>query len=186
MNTTNDPTSTTGRPKRVSRGFALLEVMAGLALLAVGLLSMAGATVSGTTAMLANDENARATQAAREAVESLENGDTDFNSLFAAYTTGVADEEAGTTSTPLARTWTVAGVTEEQTTDVKIEFPMVTGVDTTHLREDLAKQDLNGDGEIDSADHSGDYKLLPVTVTVSWNGRTGPRTLKIQTLLSRK
>jgi len=160
--------------------------MTGLALLAVGLLSMASATVSGTTAMLANDENARAAQAAREAMESLESGDTDFSSLFAAYTTGVTDVKTGTTSTPLARTWTVAGVTKEKTTNVKIEFPMVTGIDTTHLREDLAKQDLNGDGQIDSEDHSGDYKLLPVTITVSWNGRTGPRTLKIQTLLSRK
>ena len=67
-------------------------------------------------------------------------------------------------------------------------FPTVSG----QLREDVADaqlgtpMDLNGDGAIDGADHSGDYVLLPVRIRVRWRGVTGLRTFDVCTVLLRE
>jgi len=59
------------------------------------------------------------------------------------------------------------------------------------LREDLLApefgmpngRDLNGDGNIDQLDHSGDYQLLPVIVRLRWRNGAGERTAEIRTFL---
>ena len=60
------------RTGRRAAGFAMLDVLGGIALLSVGLLGLAGATVTGTSAMKVNRENAQATRIAREAVERIQ------------------------------------------------------------------------------------------------------------------
>ena len=173
-------------PKKTRRttGFALLEVLSGLSFLAVGMLALGGATVSGTSAMIANEESTWAAREARKAINALETSDIAFEHLFATYTTGIEDPEPGETSVPQARTWTVGDTAKERTAEITIAFPTVSG-DMIELREDRAQQDLNGDGEIDTEDHAHDYKLLPVTVTVTWKGRHGPRQLTVEILMVR-
>ena len=45
-------------------------------------------------------------------------------------------------------------------------------------------RDLNGDGAIDAADHSGDYRVLPVRIRVLWRGAGGDQELEIATALT--
>lgn len=45
-------------------------------------------------------------------------------------------------------------------------------------------RDLNGDARVDGEDHSADYIVLPVIVTIEWDGFAGPRTLRMQTMLA--
>jgi hypothetical protein len=45
-------------------------------------------------------------------------------------------------------------------------------------------RDLTGDILIDNFDHAADYRILPVRVRVSWTGKSGPRSIELQTLLS--
>lgn len=60
----------------------------------------------------------------------------------------------------------------------------------SELRENLVDpgwdtpRDLNGDGAVDGADHSGSYKLQPVRVRIEWTGSSGNRTINLETLLT--
>ena len=45
-------------------------------------------------------------------------------------------------------------------------------------------RDLNGDKVIDGEDHSLDYMVLPVTVSVRWKGKGGVRTFELHTMLA--
>ncbi len=57
------------------------------------------------------------------------------------------------------------------------------------MREDLVDpafglpRDLDGDGGLDSLDHSGDYRLLPLRVRLEWNAASGSQVLEVATLL---
>jgi hypothetical protein len=57
------------------------------------------------------------------------------------------------------------------------------------LREDVVDpemgmpRDLSGDSVVDSADHALDYMLLPVRVTIEWQGVTGRRRFQMFSLL---
>jgi hypothetical protein len=44
-------------------------------------------------------------------------------------------------------------------------------------------RDLDADGDIDALDHAADYDLLPVRVQVQWRGRSGNRTVEVETVL---
>lgn len=58
-----------------------------------------------------------------------------------------------------------------------------------HLREDVADaglgmpRDLNGNNVIDTANHSSDYLVLPVRVTIEWKSNAGARRFEIVTQL---
>ena len=58
------------------------------------------------------------------------------------------------------------------------------------LREDYVDKrmgmprDLNGDSLIDSYDHSGDYILLPVHISIEWRGDFGPRRFDLYTQIA--
>ncbi|QDU65414.1 type IV pilus modification PilV family protein [Engelhardtia mirabilis] len=62
---------------------------------------------------------------------------------------------------------------------------------TLALREDVANaqldtpRDLNGDSIIDEEDHSDDYVILPVRVSIRWRGQHGDREYAIQTIFCR-
>ena len=57
------------------------------------------------------------------------------------------------------------------------------------LREDVVDaklgmpRDLDGDGVIDTANHAGNYRLLPVIVRVRWRGATGNASAELRTML---
>jgi len=69
----------------------------------------------------------------------------------------------------------------------EIIFPVVGNT----LHEDVVDaalglpRDLNGDGAVDGADHSGDYEILPYTIRIRWTGKTGTRTFELQTAVGK-
>jgi len=58
-----------------------------------------------------------------------------------------------------------------------------------HVREDVVDsglgtpRDLNGNNVVDTANHSSDYLLLPVRVTIEWKSTSGARKFEIVTQL---
>lgn len=46
--------------------------------------------------------------------------------------------------------------------------------------------DLNADGVIGEGDRSGDYRVLPVTVSIDWAGAAGARSLRFTRLITRR
>jgi hypothetical protein len=58
------------------------------------------------------------------------------------------------------------------------------------LREDANNlnfglpRDLNGDGVVDALDHRADFIVLPARVRIQWTGKSGRRSLEMETLLS--
>lgn len=58
------------------------------------------------------------------------------------------------------------------------------------VREDIGDarlgvpRDLSGDAIVDARDHGDDYAILPVLVSVRWNGQHGPRELRFFTSIT--
>jgi hypothetical protein len=197
-------------------GFSIVETLCGMTLMFVGLLSLAGSTVTGMATNETNRESARATCAARQYLESMQLGEVPFEDLFATYaadpSTAIQPDEAMLASLPpglrkkaeaglltgksgklhpvLARQFEVVGLEPRaggtRASMGAVAFPVAEGAEGPELREDIARRDLNGDGVIDSENHAHDYKILPVTVKVEWKGTRGVRALELQTLLIRR
>ncbi|HEX5137082.1 MAG TPA: hypothetical protein VFY93_08930 [Planctomycetota bacterium] len=199
--------------RRREAAFSIIETLCGMTLMFVGLLSLASSTVTGMTTNETNRESARATCAARQFLESMQVG-LAFEDLFAAYTatpvdlsgggslldpitrplvetaTNVFRSASGELKPILSREFEVVGLkpTNEanRASMGEVLFPTAQGEAGLELREDVAGRDLNGDGVIDSENHAGDYKILPVTVRVTWRGTRGARELELQTILIRR
>jgi prepilin-type N-terminal cleavage/methylation domain-containing protein len=170
------------------RGFTLVEIACVLSLLALGLLSLAAAIGSGTTTTAASRETSLATHAARQAIERLQDPDwIAFEEIFAACNEIPDDDPASPDPAP-GHLFEVEGLKRQGGTGwAQGEILLPTGgVDGTELREDVAGLDLNGDTHVDEANHAADYRLLPVTVRIRWTGVTGPRTLEVNTILSKR
>jgi hypothetical protein len=71
-----------------------------------------------------------------------------------------------------------------------VSFPGASSPFEWQLREDFVDErlgmprDLNGDNIIDDKDHSEDYILLPVCVTIDWQGANGPQRCRVYTMLA--
>lgn len=197
-------------PRAREAAFSLVETLCGMTLMFVGLLSLAGSTVTGMAANETNRENAMATTAVRRFLETMQAGETPFEDLFRAYATDPSDAVDSEEVDPalalkaprgvfqgrsglhpiLAKEFAVPGL-EPRKGKLRAEmgsasFPVAEGAEGLELREDVAGRDLNGDGVIDSENHADDYRLLPVTVKVEWQGARGAREIEMQTLLIRR
>ena len=200
-------------PHAREKGFSIIETLVGMTLMFVGLLALASSTVTGMTTKECNREAARATSAARQFLETMQTGDVDFGDLVTAYMTDVSEAvpptdprllevpsdilanadrglfegKEGKLQRILAREFDVVGLEprkgKSRSSIGGVSFPVATGVDGPELREDIAGRDLNADGVIDSENHIDDYKILPVTVRVEWDGVRGPQQLEVQGLL---
>ena len=59
------------------------------------------------------------------------------------------------------------------------------------LREDVVvpelsmPRDLSGDLRVGGEDHAGDYIVLPVTIRVEWEGRSGRRSYAMSTMFAK-
>jgi hypothetical protein len=145
--------------------------------------------------MSVNRDNARASEAARMALESVENGAVPFESLFLAFHADPVTRELGDLELPeglplLTRHFDGRGLRpladDPDGMIGELIFPTVDTLDGPELREDVAQRDLNGDGVVDDANHADDYTLLPVTVRVEWDGQNGPQRLEFVALLTRR
>jgi len=171
--------------QRQRSGFTLLELLFVMSVMLIAFLSLAQSIVASMALTRVNRESALAGDGIRQAIEVLQ-GRAVFDEVF-------EDFRPGSPSGP-GSGFTVAGLepTEGDPDGLvgQIVFPTLDTAGGFELREDLdlpelgMPRDLDGDGAIDSANHSGDYRLLPVLVRVSWRGVSGERTTETCTLLS--
>ncbi len=176
-------------PGEERAGFSLIEVLCALAVLLVSALAFSRALVSSLALSRADEERARAAQAARAVLEEL--GDQAFAHAFRLYDAESANDPGGAGTAP-GPAFDVPGLAPRTGDDDgrvgEIVFPVI----GAELRENLDEpslgmpRDLNADGEVDDADHSADYELLPVLVRVAWEDRSGPMQLELRTILAER
>jgi type II secretory pathway pseudopilin PulG len=165
----------------------LLELMFGMAVLAVGLAGYARTVSMSMVAANASREATLASQAGRQIIESMRS--QTYDEIFARYNSSTADDPALGAS-PGAN-FAIPGL-DAQAGDVdgfpgEISFPVGNG--GLDLRESVVDaklgmpSDLNGDTVIDAANHAGDYQKLPVLVRVRWSGAGGEGQVEFQTVL---
>lgn len=172
------------------RGFTLIEVLVGLVVLLVGVMSFSGALVSSIRATKRTDEINRATKAAHAILERIEA--EAFADAFRRFNGDASDDPGGAGTAPGAN-FAVTGL-DAQPGDAdglpgEVVFPIQPG-DATQLREDVAlpelglPRDLNGDGVTDASNHATDYRLLPLLVRVRWRSSAGPAEVEFKTMIA--
>ena len=173
---------------RLQAGFSQLEILFATAVLLVAGLAFSSAMV--TSMHLADSTRAHslASEAARRVLEEMQ--DVEFEQVLALYNADPSDDPSGAVA-PGAN-FSVEGlsvpVDDADGFVGLVEFPLTAG----ELREDadLAEfglpRDLDGSGDVDSLDHSGDYALLPVRVTVRWRTDENSMQVVLRTLLAQR
>lgn len=173
------------------RGITLIEVMISVVILLVavgGLMSSVGSALRlGQT----NEESSIAQMAARQVAEQIQS--VEFREIFATFNADGSDDPGGP-NTAAGNNFVVRGLSP-MANDAdgmvgEILFPtVVKGGGAIELRESVddapigMPRDLNGDGLIDTEDHSDDYVLLPITVRLTWSGVTGRGQTNLRLLL---
>jgi hypothetical protein len=138
-----------------------------------------------------NHEFPTASEGTRVVLERMRN--ESFDELFALYNADPSDDPAGPGTAPGHR-FAIEGLDPlEGSPDGmvgEVRFPTLEDGGALELREDSEDaelgmpRDLNGDSILDDEDHAGDYILLPVCITVDWNGRHGPRHIEFFTMFA--
>ncbi|MDF1801023.1 MAG: prepilin-type N-terminal cleavage/methylation domain-containing protein [Planctomycetota bacterium] len=178
------------RRSGAGEGFSLIEVVVALAVVSVGLLGFSKAILDAMVLNQTNRESGLARRSAQAILADIEA--TAFDEVFARYNATVADDLGA--GDHLLGVFPVVGLRlrddEADGFAGDITFPAsFTFGGQLQLREDFndssfgMPRDLNLDGVVDGADHSADYKLLPVLVRVAWQGRAGQAKVEFRTVL---
>jgi len=165
----------------------MIEVMISVLILTMCCGMLTHTLTATATHRRVNGERAIAAEAARGVLEDMHNWN--FGAVYLLYNDDPADDPDGAGTGP-GKHFQVEGLTPDPDDPDgfvgEIQFPS----DMAPLREDVQNEllcmprDLNGDKVIDAEDHSLDYVVLPVTVTVHWRGRAGVRTFEMHTMLA--
>jgi hypothetical protein len=152
------------------------------------LVALSNSILTSMKATGVNKESALASDGVADMVERLQ-GVGHFKDVFALYDANPNDDPGIPGSAP-GNHFAVKGLQVPDGDAIgsvgEIVFPTI----GTQLREDVVDpelgmpRDLNGDGIIDSADHAGDYKLLPVLLRLHWKGVGVKRSVVVRTLLA--
>jgi len=173
---------------RSARGFTLIELMVSFSALLIVLLGFSRMLLSSRMASSTTHEATLAKEAARSMIEVLQAAR--FDQIYVSYNSDPADDPGAAGSGPGAA-FDVRGL-EAPPGDAdgrpgQILFPEL----NSELSENLnfpqygwTDLDLNGDGDHDDANVSGDYRFLPVLVRVAWNGAGGPGSVEFKTLIA--
>ncbi len=183
-----------GHPgNRRRSGFTLIEVMVCAVMLAIAISGFIGSLVACFGVTRINHDTTVARQAAQQVLEQIQ-GRT-FSEVFRAYNANAGDD-AGLVTPAVGPNFAVAGL-EVLPTDLdgmcgEVQFPVITAGGVQTLNESVVDKglgmpsDLNADGKIDNADHSADYKVLPVRIRVQWRSTIGPRHIELTTVLCQR
>jgi len=174
------------RSTRPRAGFSLLELLVVSVVVTVGVLGYTRAILQTRCAERTSQEALKVTNVASSILEEM--AGVEFSELYARYNGTAADDPADGKSP--GATFPVDGLTDGRAAATCVlVFPEVGG--PGQLREDSElkalglPRDLNGDGAIDSGDHSADYILLPVLVRVEWTGVSRSR-VEIKAIFSER
>ncbi|NOT30639.1 MAG: type II secretion system protein [Planctomycetes bacterium] len=186
-----------GRRANARRGVTLVEVVIAMPIILVAASLMLGTLTTAARQRTVNGDNARAAEAVRSILETLRN--EDFRQMVALFDQEPFNDPLGPGTAP-GNSFDVPGLRPlEGDLDGRVgeillplfdAAPAGALVPEWQLREDIEDaalglpQDLNGDGAVDSLDHSGDNRILPVVAVVRWQGQFGPRTLRMFTLFT--
>lgn len=163
-----------GEARRREDGFTVLEAAVAMAMLAVALLSLWGTLVYCSRSNVAAEQKKKAMNAAQAKIEELKS--QPFATLVSDY--GPSGKIGDRFAVPTVdddsanAEGQITFYTDETdvTTDPTIGLPM----------------DLNGDGDALDTDVAAGYQLLPVKVTVHWNGVLGEQRVDLRTILRKE
>jgi hypothetical protein len=171
-------------------GFTLIEVMMAGGILIFAALALSQATAQSMKLAQSNRETALAQAALRQAVEDVQA--RPFEDIFFLFNSIASDDPAGQTAP--GPHFDVPGLTARADDPDgmvgRIFLPEVTDLFTSSLLEGIQDaslgmpRDLNGDGDIDNSNHSGDYQILPVRVRLEWTGKGGDRMVEVRTMVT--
>jgi type II secretory pathway pseudopilin PulG len=154
-------------------GFTVLEAAVSLTLLAVALLSLWGTLIYCSRSNVAAEQRMKALNAAQAKIEELKS--QPFESLI---------NEFGPSGTTGA-TFAVPTIDEsESVASGRIAFFID---ETDSYGEPLGfPLDLNGDGDTEDTEVSQGFELLPVRVTVRWEGVLGEQQVDLRAFLRKE
>lgn len=174
-------------PSRTSRGFALVDICISLVILAIAMGVLVGSVFSAMRISQANEATATANHALRGVLETL--SARTIQDVFALCNAEAADDLPGEDpDDTLVLPVELMSDANGEPLSVSVTLPVEDGAPGV-LREDLEMpelglpRDLNGDGAIDAADHSGDCVVLPILLTLEWTGPSGTQKVQMATLL---
>lgn len=165
--------------RRRERGVSLVETAMALAVVAVAAMTALSVLIASLELDATNRETKAAFDAARIRLETVRA--EPFDRVVRSFNADPADDPdgAGTAAGAAFAVPTLPALATGTTTHGEVLLPVDGG---GRIREDLTvpelglPRDLNGDGVVDSADHTADAIVLPVAVRVRWSGATGDRT----------
>lgn len=170
------------------RGTTLLDLTIGIMLVIVTVGAVSSSLSSGYSLNRANRERSKALGIAEGVLERIRA--EPFEEIFARYNATNADDP-GTGASPGAA-FAVEGLRpvdgDPDGFVGAVEFPG----DGLVLREDVVDRelgmprDLNSDGIEDALDHAADYLVLPVRVSIVWQGAGGEKRVELVTTLCRQ
>ncbi|MCP5023546.1 MAG: prepilin-type N-terminal cleavage/methylation domain-containing protein [bacterium] len=184
-----------GPSSKAARGMTLIEVIVALPIVLVALGMFLQMLTAGIGVRATSGETWAVSCAAQDVLERMRN--TPFRELFRQYNADPMDDVGGAATGP-GNVFAVGNMEPIDSDDdgfvgeVILPFANV-GTQLApiwHVREDHANEelgtprDLNADSLVDAFDHSNNYSILPVLVRVRWQGRWGPRTFTLSTVLS--
>jgi len=170
-----------------SAGFGLVDLCVALVVLSIALGVLVGAVFSGIRLTRTDEETAKASQALRTALARI--GNLDPRDAFAILNADSSDDLAGQYASEYLDVGEHLFTDRHgQTVTMLVTFPVPEG-EPGVLREDLElpelgmPRDLDGDGDIDGANHASDAILLPLLLRLEWEGSAGPQSLQMATIL---
>ncbi len=171
-------------------GVTLVELVVALAVLAIAVLALLSAIYQSNLLGQATRERTVAYNAARQQIELIRG--LPVHEVYGRYNADPGDDPGGKGAAP-GPEFDVPGLAARPGARVgRISFPEA-GVPPS-LREDVCDasfgmprgRDLNRDGRIDALPRAGDYRILPMRITLTWEGVSGRQRLEMGMLLTEK